>query len=93
MAEHGNTAKYAISYDMDLSGQRVLDLTNPEVASDWNYVQNVTSTKECQGIGELAQSQGYTVVEFQSYRGSGINYVIYDNFEDILSAKMVTPVE
>lgn len=29
LAEHGNAAKYAISYDMNLSGQKVLDLTNP----------------------------------------------------------------
>jgi hypothetical protein len=93
LAEHGNVAKYAISYDMDLSGQKVLDLTNPDVAAKWNYVQNGTSTKECQSIGEIAQSQGYSVIKCQSYRGSGINYVIYNDFENILSAKMVTPVE
>ena len=45
LSEHGNTAKYAISYDMNLNGQKVLDLTNPQIASEWGYVQNLTSTK------------------------------------------------
>ncbi len=93
LAEHGNTAKYAISYDLNLSGQKVLDLTKPEVAAKWKFVQDFTSTRECQIIGELAEKQGYTVIKFKSYRGSGINYVIFDNFKKILSAKMVTPID
>lgn len=93
LAEHGNTAKYAISYDMNLSGQKVLDLTDPKIASEWGYVQNLTSTKACQNIGELARTKGYNVIKFQSYRGDGINYVIYNNFENILSPRNVTPVD
>ena len=45
LSEHGNTAKYAISYDMNLNGQKVLDLTNLQITSEWGYVQNLTSTK------------------------------------------------
>lgn len=93
LAEHGNTAKYAISYDMNLNGSKVLDLTNPQVASKWGYVQNLTSTKACQNIGTLAREQGYSVIKFQSYRGDGINYVIYNDFNNILSPRIVTPVE
>ena len=93
LAEHGNTAKYAISYDMNLSGQKVLDLTNPQIASEWGYVQNLTSTKACQNIGEIARTKGYNVIKFQSYRGDGINYVIYNDFENILSPRNVTPVD
>ena len=93
LAEHGNTAKYAISYDMNLSGQKVLDLTNPQIASEWGYVQNLTSTKACQNIGEIARNKGYNVIKFQSYRGDGINYVIYNDFENILSPRNVTPVD
>lgn len=93
LAEHGNTAKYAISYDMNLSGQKVLDLTDPKIASEWGYVQNLTSTKACQNIGELARTKGYNVIKFQSYRGDGINFVIYNNFENILSPRNVTPVD
>jgi RHS repeat-associated protein len=93
LAEHGNQAKYAISYDANLGGQKVLDLTNSNTASQWGYVQNVTSTKACQNIGNAARSEGYNVIKFQSYRGSGINYVFYNNFEEILSPRIVTPVE
>lgn len=93
LAEHGNKAKYAISYDLNLSGQKVLDLTKPDVAAKWKFVQDVTSTRECQVIGELAEKEGYTVIKFKSYRGSGTNYVIFDNFKKVLSAKMVTPID
>lgn len=92
LAEHGNTAKYAISYDMNLGGNKVLDLTNVQVAEKWGYVQNLTSTKACQNIGTLAREQGYSVIKFQSYRGDGINYVIYNNFDNILSPRNVKPV-
>ena len=93
LAEHGNDARYAINYDMNLTGQSVLDLTNPQVAADWNYVQNLTSTNACQSIGEVARSQGYNVIKFQSYRGEGINYVLFNNFNQILTPKIVVPVE
>ncbi len=93
LAEHGNTAKYAIRYDMNLSGQKVLDLTDATIASNWDYVQNLTSTEACQEIGALARNQGYNIIKFQSYRGNGINYVIYNNFEDILVPRIVTPID
>lgn len=70
-----------------------ISLTNPQVASEWGYVQNLTSTKACQNIGEIARSEGYNVIKFQSYRGDGINYVIYDDFANILSPRNVIPVE
>lgn len=93
LAEHGNTAEYAISYDLDLSGQKVLDLTNPEIAAQWDYVSQLTSTEACQDIGIIAKTQGYSVIEFQSYRGNGVNYVIYNNFESILEPRIVTPIK
>jgi len=76
-----------------LTGQKVLDLTNPQVASNWDYVRNLTSTNSCQEIGAAAKLQGYNVIKFQSFRGDGINYVIYGNFEDIVVPRIVTPVE
>lgn len=93
LSEHGNIAKYAISYDMNLSGQKVLDLTNPQIASEWGYVQNLTSTRACQNIGEIARTEGYNVIKFQSYRGGGINYVIYNDFENILLPRNVMPID
>ena len=93
LAEHGNTAKYAINYDLNLTGEKVLDLTNPQIASDWNFIQNHTSLEGCQAIGEVARAQGYSVIKVQSYRGGGINYVIFDNFDEILTPRIVVPVE
>ena len=78
---------------MDLSGQKVLDLTNPEIAAQWDYVSQLTSTEACQDIGIIAKTQGYSVIEFQSYRGNGVNYVIYNNFESILEPRIVTPIK
>ena len=78
---------------MNLRGQKVLDLTNPRIASEWGHVQNLTSTKACQNIGKIARTKGYNVIKFKSYRGDGINYVIYNNFDDILSPRNVTPVD
>ena len=93
LAEHGNTANYAISYDMSLSGQKVLDLTNSQVAVQWDYIPRLTSTAACKEIGELARNKGYDAIIFQSYRGDGINYVIYNNFDDILTPRIVTPID
>ena len=93
LAEHGSRAEYAISYDMDLSGQKVLDLTDSETVATWNYTAKVTSTSACQEIADVARMQGYNLIKFESYRGEGINYAIYSNFEDILVPRIVTPVD
>lgn len=50
------------------------------------------SLLECQNIAEKALDEGYSVIKVQSYRDSGINYVIYDNFDEILQPQMVTPI-
>lgn len=93
LAEHGNVAKYAISYDINLSGQKILDLTDPSIASKWDYVQNCTSTEACQEIGAAARTQGYNVIKFQSYRGNGVSFVVFSNFDDILVPRIVTPID
>lgn len=48
---------------------------------------------EYQKIADKALNEGYSVIKVQSYRCDGINYMIYDNFEEILSPQMVTPVK
>lgn len=93
LAEHGNTAKYAIRYDMNTKGQKILDLTDSHIASEWDYVQGDTSTQACQIIGEIARQEGYNGIKFQSYRGSGTNYVIFNNHDSILSARMIMPID
>ena len=92
LAYHGTDATYSIRYDMNLEGQRVLDLTDPAVANEWGYLQGKSSLLECQNIAGKALDEGYSVIKVQSYRDRGINYVIYDNFDEILQPQMVTPI-
>lgn len=89
---HGTDATYSIRYDMNLEGQKVLDLTNPSIALDWGYVQDESTLLECQRIAEKALDEGYNVIKVQSYRCEGLNDVIYDKFDEILSPQMVTTV-
>jgi len=92
LSYHGTDARYSIRYDINLNNQKVLDLTNPQVAKEWGYIQGESSLFECQNIAEAAVEDGYTVIKVQSYRRDGINYVIYDNFDEILHPQMVTPI-
>ena len=92
LAYHGTDAKYSIRYDMNLEGQKVLDLTDPKIASEWGFLKGESSLLECQNIAEIALDEGYNVIKVNSYRDAGINYVIYDNFDEILQPQMVTPI-
>lgn len=92
LAYHGTDAKYSIRYDMNLEGQKVLDLTDPKIASEWGFLKGESSLLECQNIAEIALDEGYNVIKVHSYRDAGINYVIYDNFDEILQPQMVTPI-
>ena len=81
---HGTTAKYSIRYDMNLEGQKVLDLADPKNASESGFLKGESTLLECQKIAEIALDEGYNVIKVHSYRDAGINYVIYDNFDEIL---------
>lgn len=92
LAYHGIDATYSIRYDMNLNGQKVLDLTDSSIARKWNYSPGKSSILECHNIAEKALDEGYNVIKVQSYRDNGINYVIYDNFDEILQPQMVIPI-
>ena len=89
---HGKHAIYSIRYDMDLSGEAVLDLTNPIIAKEWGFAPRLSTIPECQMIAEKAVDEGYTVIKVLSYRDDGINYILYDNFSKILKPQIVIPV-
>ncbi|MEG3753032.1 RHS repeat-associated core domain-containing protein [Psychromonas arctica] len=93
LAEHGFDAKYAIRYDVDFTGSKVLDLTDPHIANNWGFIPKGTSTEASQVIGQLARDNGYDAITFSSYRGSGTNTVIFDKFDEILTPMMVTPIK
>ena len=82
MSYHGKQATYSIRYNIDLSNQEVLDLTNPIIAKEWDFCPRLSTTSECQMIAEKAVDEGYTVIKVLSYRDVGINYVIYDNEQE-----------
>lgn len=67
--------------------------SDTNVSADWGYAQNQSSVTGCQNIASRALEEGYSVIKVQSYRCDGINYIIYDNFEEILSSQMATPVK
>ena len=80
---HASYDWYAIRYDMDLVGHKVLDLTDPVVAKQWGFVSKTSR----------AIDAGYDVIKVDSYRDTGTNYIIYDHFDEILTPIMVTPIE
>ena len=92
LAAHDVKATQVIRYNFNLSNQKVLDLTNPNIASEWGFTTSL-STEACQAIAAKARAQGYNAISFPSYRGSGMNYVIYDNFDKILKPQMISPVD
>lgn len=57
------------------------------------FYPRLTSTNACQDIAEVAKAQGYNVIKFESYRGGGVNYVVFNNFEEILIPWIVTPID
>ena len=75
-------------------GENFLDgnTTVAEIASKWGFLKGESSLLECQNIAEIALDEGYNVIKVYSYRDAGINYVIYDNFDEILQPQMVTPI-
>lgn len=72
---------------------KILDLTDAQVAADWNYKGGVISSTT-QSIGIHAQEQGFNVIRFYSERANGgINNAILDDFNEILKPIIITPVK
>lgn len=99
VAEEGGTAiaeaenvTEVVSFDMNLGGQTVLDLTDPAVSAEWGYVASA-GRQATQAIAERAIQEGYTVIKFYSVEVPGsVNYAIFENFQQILTNPRVTIV-
>ncbi len=91
VAYHGSTPTHVIRYKMDLSKAKVLDLTDPTVVKDWGSPGGNNYAKT-QAIAKKAQESGYNVIKFPSQRATGDNLAIFDNFDEILTPQMITPV-
>lgn len=89
---HGGVATNYVEFEMNLTNHKVLDLTNSTVQMQWGFTPGVTGEQACREIASRAIGQGYSAIKVGSYRGSGINYVIYNNFEQILKVKGMYPI-
>lgn len=84
-------ATHSIRYRFNSSAAKTLDLTDPSIAKAWNYTGGPI-TAATRNIGKKARDAGYNVINFKSLRGAGDNKVILDNFKNILTPQMISPV-
>ena len=73
-----------VSYGIDASKARVLDLSNPIVANAYGYMagaeRSITQT-----IGRTALNNGYNVVKYESTKNPGkFCYAVIDEFDKVL---------
>jgi RHS repeat-associated protein len=88
----GRVPTHVVRYELNLTGQRVLDLTQASTAAEWGYAPSA-SIEACQAIAGKAADEGFTVIRCYSVQVPGtVNYAILDNFNEILSPMMVSPI-
>ena len=90
----GKSPTQVVRFQMDLSKANVLDLTSPEVAKAWGFVDEVSETVSHQAIGQRAASEGYNAIRFRSFRGDAVNHALFRsfNFSDWLKPVEITLV-
>jgi len=56
--------------------------------------RGTSSYEETRTIGLKARAEGYNMIRFNSTKGAGVNYAIFDNtdFSQVLKPIMITPV-
>jgi len=90
LSYHGSEGADTIRYSYNSKAAKVLDLTKPKIAQAWGYTDSASYSLS-QSIAERAVSKGFNAIRFNSARAEGVNFVIFDNFENILKPKMVIP--
>lgn len=75
---------YGKQFKINNGSVRILDLTDPEIAEEYGYIDG-DITEETKAIGEKAKSEGYNTIKFKSQRGSGINYAVIDEHNELLT--------
>lgn len=91
LAHHGAQGTHMVRMSVDKTKLRVLDLTDPSVAASVGYHGGPISSAT-QQVGADALSNGYNAIKFKSLRGAGDNYAVLDDFNDILTPEMISPV-
>jgi RHS repeat-associated protein len=90
VTSHGGNYTHIVRFDMNLSGQKVLDLTNPRVANGWGY-NSTLEYGQTQAIAEKARQAGYSVIAFPAVQGGGTNFAVIKKFTEILTPAGVAP--
>jgi hypothetical protein len=89
---HNKIATNIISFDLDLNQARILDLSDPQVSTKWNY----DSSKEYAGeIAQKAINEGFNVIKYPSVQSTGdnYNYAVLKDFEQVLTPGHVESVQ
>jgi RHS repeat-associated protein len=89
VASHGGEAKFVIRFEFDLSGAKVLDLTNVDTAASVGY-RGTYGTG--QSVAEWAAAAGYNAILYPSAQGPGNNYAVLGDFDTLLAPVFVAPV-
>jgi RES domain-containing protein len=90
MAHHGASPTHGVRFSLNTANARVLDLADSNVASAWGYSGGPISSAT-QAIGPKAVSAGFNTIRYPSLRGSGMNWAVLDDFDDLLVPQMITP--
>ncbi|MEA2203723.1 MAG: hypothetical protein QOE77_499 [Blastocatellia bacterium] len=91
VAAHSGSYTHVVRFDMNLSGQKTLDLTNPQVANAWGY-NSTLEYRQTQAIAESAKRAGYGVIAYPAAHGAGTNFAVLKRFAEILTPMGVAPV-
>jgi predicted nucleic acid-binding Zn-ribbon protein len=78
---HDKVATHIMDFKLDLSQAKILDLSNPKIASEWGYDSSQNHARE---IGPKALGQGYNTIRYDSVQGAGKNYAVLTDFERLL---------
>jgi len=90
LAHHGATGSHTIRFDLNLGKANVLDFTDPSIAKAWGYTGG-SITDATKAIGPNAIDAGFNVIKVPSLRGSGTNYNVLTDFDNLLTPQMIVP--
>ena len=90
LASHNSTAVNTIRYDFNVKSARVLDLTLSPLAESLGYSKNV-SYETAKPIAQSAIKAGFNAIRYPSAQGLGANIAVFNNFEKLLTPKMIVP--
>jgi len=95
--EVGKGSTHFNVYRLNIKEARVLDLTNPDVAQTFNYDVIASAGDKAkaypvsQSIVQKARAMGYDTVKVPSVKDGKTNWVVIDNFENLVKEVTTRP--